>query len=32
MQEYDEGNDDYILIDNIYLGYTDVSYVEGAGN
>ena len=32
MQEYDEGNDDYILIDNIYLGYTDAAYVEGVGN
>jgi len=32
MQELDENNDDFILVDNIYLGYTDVAYVEGAGN
>ena len=32
MQEYDENNDDYILIDNIYLGYTNVAYTVGTGN
>ena len=32
MQEYDTGCDDYIILDNLYYGYTDAEYVKGDAN